>query len=134
MANALQLRKRGKASSDAFFYDFTSSYFEGSRCVIAKLGYSRDHRPDREQLVIALMITPEGYPFYWRVLAGNTQDITTIESLVSDIKRRFGIEHCTLVFDRGMVSATTCRRLGTVSCRLYPRWTPMRSEPLYLMT
>ncbi len=107
-----QLRKRGKASSDAFFYDITSSYFEGSRCVIAKLGYSRDHRPDREQIVIALMITPEGYPFYWRVLTGNTQDITTIESLVSDIKQRFGIEHCTLVFDRGMVSADNLQTIG----------------------
>ena len=107
-----QLRKRGKISSDAFFYDITSSYFEGSRCVIAKLGYSRDHRPDREQIVIALMITPEGYPFYWRVLAGNTQDITTIESLVSDIKQRFGIEQCTLVFDRGMVSADNLQTIG----------------------
>lgn len=92
-------------STDAFFYDITSSYFEGSRCVIAALGYSRDHRPDREQIVIALMITSEGYPFYWRVLEGNTQDITTIEALVSHVKDRFGMEQCTLVFDRGMVSA-----------------------------
>jgi len=100
-----QLKKQGKLHSQAFFYDITSSYFEGSRCVIAKLGYSRDHRPDREQIVIALMITPEGYPFYWRVLEGNTQDITTIEALVDDVKNRFGIQQCTLVFDRGMVSA-----------------------------
>lgn len=100
-----QLKQQGRLHSQAFFYDITSSYFEGSRCVIAKLGYSRDHRPDREQIVIALMITPEGYPFYWRVLEGNTQDITTVESLVSDVKNRFGIQKCTLVFDRGMVSA-----------------------------
>lgn len=99
-----QLKKRGKLDTQAYFYDITSCYVEGSRCVIAKLGYSRDHRPDREQIVIALMITPEGYPFYWRVLEGNTQDITTIEPLVSDLKLKFGIEHCTLVFDRGMVS------------------------------
>lgn len=69
------------------------------------MGYSREHRPDREQIVIALMITPEGYPFYCRVLEGNTQDITTVEALVADVKKRFGIEKCTLVFDRGMVSA-----------------------------
>lgn len=100
-----QLKKRQRIHSEAFFYDITSSYFEGSRCVIAKLGYSRDHRPDREQIVIALMITPEGYPFYWRVLDGNTQDITTVEALVQDVRERFGIECCTLVFDRGMVSA-----------------------------
>lgn len=106
-----QLKKQGKLYSQAFFYDITSSYFEGSRCVIAKLGYSRDHRPDREQIVIALMITPEGYPFYWRVLEGNTQDITTIEALVDDVKNRFGIQQCTLVFDRGMVSASNLQAI-----------------------
>lgn len=100
-----QLKRRQRIHSEAFFYDITSSYFEGSRCVIAKLGYSRDHRPDQEQIVIALMITPEGYPFYWRVLDGNTQDVTTVEALVQDVRKRFGIERCTLVFDRGMVSA-----------------------------
>lgn len=106
-----QLKRRQRIHSEAFFYDITSSYFEGSRCVIAKLGYSRDHRPDREQIVIALMITPEGYPFYWRVLEGNTQDITTVESLVQDVRKRFGIERCTLVFDRGMVSADNLKTI-----------------------
>lgn len=100
-----QLKRRKKMSTDAFFYDITSSYFEGSQCVLAALGYSRDHRPDKEQVVIALMITPEGYPFYWQVLEGNTQDVTTIQALVSQVKARFGITTCTLVFDRGMVSA-----------------------------
>ena len=107
-----QLKKHQRIHSEAFFYDITSSYFEGSRCVIAKMGYSRDHRPDREQIVIALMITPEGYPFYWRVLEGNTQDITTVEALVQDVRQRFGIEHCTLVFDRGMVSAHNLKIIG----------------------
>lgn len=100
-----QLKRREKMNTDAFFYDITSSYFEGSPCVIAVLGYSRDHRPDKEQIVIALLITSEGYPFYWRVLEGNTQDVTTIQALVSQVKERFGITTCTLVFDRGMVSA-----------------------------
>lgn len=107
-----QLKQQGRLHSQAFFYDITSSYFEGSRCVIAKLGYSRDHRPDREQIVIALMITPEGYPFYWRVLEGNTQDITTVEALVADVKHRFGIQQCTLVFDRGMVSASNLQAIA----------------------
>lgn len=110
-----QLVKRQKMSTDAFFYDITSPYFEGSHCVIAKLGYSRDHRPDREQIVIGLMITPEGYPFYWCVLEGNTQDVTTIESLVMDVKNRFGIEHCKLVFDRGMVSAANLQAIEKAS-------------------
>lgn len=109
-----QLKKRQRIHSDALFYDITSSYFEGSRCIIAKLGYSRDHRPDREQIVIALMVTPEGYPFYWRVLEGNTQDVTTVEAMVEDVKERFDIQNCTLVFDRGMVSTdnlkTICKK------------------------
>lgn len=106
-----QLKKRGKLDTQAYFYDITSSYMEGSRCIIAKLGYSRDHRPDREQIVIALMITPDGYPFYWRVLEGNTQDITTIEPTVNDLKLKLGIEQCTLVFDRGMVSKENLEHL-----------------------
>lgn len=100
-----RLKQENKFTEDALFYDITSSYFEGSKCVLAKFGYSRDHRPDREQIVLALMITREGYPFYWQVLEGNTQDITTVETLVTNIEKRFGIKSCTLVFDRGMVSA-----------------------------
>jgi transposase len=100
-----ELKQQSKFSDEALFYDITSSYFEGIKCVLAKFGYSRDHRPDKEQIAIALMITKEGYPFYWKVLEGNTQDITTVESLVDTIKNRFGIKSCTLVFDRGMVSA-----------------------------
>lgn len=99
-----KLQQRYPDDKDAFFYDLTSTYFEGGSCVIATLGYSRDHRPACEQIVIALMITSSGYPFYWRVLPGNTQDITTIDGLVQDVKERFGLETCTVVFDRGLVS------------------------------
>lgn len=99
-----RLKQKGKFSEDVLFYDITSSYFEGSKCVLAEFGYSREHRPDRQQIVLALMITREGYPFYWQVLKGNTQDVTTVEALVDTIKERFGIKSCTLIFDRGMVS------------------------------
>lgn len=105
----LQLRRPG--SLEAFFYDITSSYVTGKRCTLAMLGYSRDHRPDCEQVVIALMITPEGYPFYWCVMEGNTQDVTTICRLIRDIKARFPLESCTMVFDRGMVSADNLKAL-----------------------
>lgn len=100
-----QLQSQRPDVSDVFFYDITSCYFEGCRCVLSALGYSRDHRADRQQIVIALMITPEGYPFYWRVMEGNTQDITTIQGLLEDVKSRFAIKNCTMVFDRGMVSS-----------------------------
>lgn len=106
-----QLQSHRPDVSDVFFYDMTSCYFEGSRCVMSALGYSRDHRSDREQIVIALMITPEGYPFYWRVMEGNTQDITTIQDMIEDVKSRFTIKKCTMVFDRGMVSNENLKSL-----------------------
>jgi hypothetical protein len=99
-----RLKQEGKFTQDALFYDLSSSYFEGSTCVLSEFGYSREHRPDREQIVLALMITKHGYPFYWKVLKGNTQDVTTVKALLDAIKKRFNINSCTLVFDRGMVS------------------------------
>ncbi|MDO9565423.1 MAG: IS1634 family transposase [Candidatus Desulfaltia sp.] len=100
-----QYTRLGLTAENTVFYDITSSYFEGTKCVLVAYGYSRDHRPDRKQVVIALIITPEGYPLYWQVMPGNTQDVTTVEELLCKIKERFGIEECLLVFDRGMVSA-----------------------------
>ena len=95
----------GHDTLDAIVYDITSTYFDQSECVLAFRGYSRDHRSDKLQIVIALAVTPNGYPFYWRVFKGNTQDVSTIKEFVDDVKRIFGIKKCLLVFDRGMVSA-----------------------------
>ncbi len=100
-----QYLRLGLTADHTIFYDITSSYFEGGRCVLATYGYSRDHRPDRKQIVIALVITPEGYPVYWQVMPGNVQDVTTIRELLAVLKERFGIDKCLLIFDRGMVSA-----------------------------
>jgi len=94
------------------FYDITSSYFEGTKCILASYGYSRDHRPDRQQIVIALVVTPDGYPLYWQVMPGNTQDVTTVEDLLTVLKKRFAIKHCLLVFDRGMVSGDNLKAIA----------------------
>ncbi|PKM78920.1 MAG: transposase, partial [Firmicutes bacterium HGW-Firmicutes-13] len=102
----------GLAAKNTVFYDITSSYFEGTKCILASYGYSRDHRPDRKQIVIALVITPEGYPLYWQVMPGNTQDVTTVEELLVMLKERFGVEKCLLVFDRGMVSADNLKAIS----------------------
>jgi transposase len=110
-----KLQQMGLASEKAVFYDITSSYFEGSKCIIATYGYSRDHRPDRLQVTLALVITPQGYPIYWRVMPGNTTDITTVEDLLQDLRQRFGIEECLLVFDRGMVSEDNLTAIETQS-------------------
>ncbi len=102
----------GFAAKETVIYDITSSYFEGTKCILAAYGYSRDHRPDRKQIVIALVITPEGYPLYWQVMPGNVPDVTTVEELLVNIKDRFGIEKCLLVFDRGMVSANNLKAIS----------------------
>lgn len=95
-----QLEKK----TDVLFYDITSTYFEGESCILCARGYSRDHRQDKKQIVIALVINEMGYPFYWKVLPGNTQDVTTVVDLVETLKQDFRIKKCTLIFDRGMVS------------------------------
>jgi len=102
----------GLATKETVIYDITSSYFEGTKCILATYGYSRDHRPDRKQIVIALVITPEGYPLYWQVMPGNVPDVTTVEELLVNIKDRFGIEKCLLVFDRGMVSGNNLKAIS----------------------
>lgn len=107
-----KLQQAGQTLESAVFYDITSSYFEGTKCILAAHGYSRDHRPDRLQVTIALVITPNGYPFYWQVMPGNTQDITTVKDLLTNLKDRFGITECLLVFDRGMVSQDNLKAIA----------------------
>jgi len=102
----------GHMNERAIFYDITSSYFEGTKCILASGGYSRDHRPDRLQITVGLVVTPDGYPFYWQVMPGNTQDITTVEGLLLALEERFGIKECLLVFDRGMVSRDNLKAIA----------------------
>jgi transposase len=87
------------------YYDITSSYFEGSRCILAKYGYSRDHRKDLKQIVIELVVTQKGTPFYWKVLEGNVNDSSTLRDLATELRDKFGIKKIDLTFDRGMVTS-----------------------------
>ena len=86
------------------FYDLTSSYFEGDACPLGKRGYSRDHRRDREQVVIGLLVTDEGLPISHQVYHGNTKDSTTLTDQINILKKRFNIKQCVLVVDRGLVT------------------------------
>jgi hypothetical protein len=88
-----------------YLYDLTSTYFEGqaSRNPKAKRGYSRDHRPDCQQVVVGLVIGREGFPIAHEVFAGNTQDRKTLGRMLDLLKGRVGLaEGSTVVFDRGM--------------------------------
>ena len=86
------------------FYDTTSSYFEGRGPDLAKSGKSKDHRPDKHQIVIGLLATDEGLPIAHKVFEGNRQDKTTIIETIDDLKRRFRLKRVIFVADRGMVS------------------------------
>jgi transposase len=89
---------------DLVFYDITSSYFEGDGPEMAAYGYSRDHRPDLKQIVIALAVTREGFPLFHEVLPGNTADVSTLADAVQTLSKRFKIRKTVVVCDRGMVS------------------------------
>ena len=71
---------------DLLLYDLTSTYFEGlaEENDLARRGYSRDHRSDCKQIVLALVVTREGFPLAHLTLAGNTQDVQTVEMIVRD--------------------------------------------------
>jgi transposase len=89
---------------DLVFYDITSSYFEGDGPEIAAHGYSRDHRPDLKQIVVALAVTREGFPIFHEVYPGNTADVSTVADAVSILSQRFSIRKTVVVADRGMIS------------------------------
>ena len=88
-----------------FFYDLTSTYFEGlaHKNPKAKRGYSRDKRPDCKQVVVALVVNRDGFPMAHEVLEGNVQDRATLSRMLDVIDRRVGLlEGQTVVVDRGM--------------------------------
>jgi transposase len=91
---------------DLLLYDVTSTYFEGQALAneLAARGYSRDHRPDCKQVCIGLVVTREGYPLGYEVFAGNRNDVTTLQEIVSRMEARYGREGRIWAVDRGMVS------------------------------
>jgi transposase len=98
---------------DLLLYDLTSTYFEGlaEQNELAARGYSRDHRRDCKQVVLALVVTRDGFPLAHFTLKGNTQDLATVEQVVTAVEKRFGRVERVWVMDRGMISAATLRFL-----------------------
>ena len=99
---------------DVLLYDLTSSYFEGlaEENKLAKRGYSRDHRGDCKQIVVALVVTREGFPLAHMTLAGNTQDVQTVKTIVTAVESRFGKSQRVWVMDRGMISEENLKFLS----------------------
>ena len=94
------------ATFDVLLYDLTSTYFESDPPADdedkRRHGYSRDHRPDCVQVVIALVVTPEGFPLAYEVLAGNTADSTTLKGFLERIERQYGQARRVWCMDRGV--------------------------------
>jgi transposase len=101
------------ATFDVLLYDLTSTYFEGEAEEVekARRGYSRDHRPDCKQIIIALVVTPEGFPLSYEVFEGNRADVTTLEEMLEAVERKHGRARRVWVFDRGIVSEENLQRL-----------------------
>src|SRR6202167_3721262 len=94
------------AEFDVLLYDLTSTYVEGAaeKNPMVRRGYSRDHRPDCEQLVIALIVNNEGFPFSYENFDGNRVDVSTMETILRMVERKYGKARRIWVFDRGIVS------------------------------
>ncbi len=101
------------ATFDVLLYDLTSTYFEGEAVEVdkARRGYSRDHRPDCLQIILALVVTPEGLPLSYEVLPGNTGDTDTLEAALATIERKHGKARRIWVFDRGVISEANLQKL-----------------------
>ena len=95
------------------FLDTTSIYFEGRGGEsICKRGYSKDHRPDLLQMVVAVVMDDQGQPVCCELLPGNTADIKTLIPVIDRLRQRFGIRDVCIVADRGMISQQTMAQLS----------------------
>jgi len=104
------------AKYDVLLYDLTSTYFEsdpppaGSKDK-RRFGYSRDRRPDCVQVVVALVVTPEGFPVAYEVYPGNTRDTATLRDFLNRIEKRYGRVRRTWLMDRGIPTEETLKEM-----------------------
>ena len=98
------LAKRHLRDGCLVLYDLTSSYLEGRHCELGRLGYSRDGKKDKLQIVFGLLCAADGCPVAVEVFDGNTGDPSTLAAQVEKLKERFGLSRVVLVGDRGMIT------------------------------
>jgi len=99
-----KLAARHLARGGQVLYDLSSSYFEGTSCPLARLGYSRDGKKGKLQVNYGLLTDPRGCPVAVSVHEGNTADVSTLMPQVERVREGFGIEAFVMVGDRGMLS------------------------------
>jgi transposase len=104
---------------DLVFFDTTSIYFEGRGGEsIGQRGFSKDHRPDRVQMIVGAVIDDKGQPICCEMWPGNTADVTALLPIVERLKKRFAISRVCIVADRGMISAKTVEQLESPTNRI----------------
>jgi transposase len=97
---------------DLVFFDTTSIYFEGEGGVeLGQYGNSKDHRPDRKQMVVGVVLNNQGRPICCELWPGNVTDVKTLVPIVDRLKKRFHIGSICIVADRGMISQGTIEQL-----------------------
>jgi hypothetical protein len=132
------LAKRHLKGGTLVLYDVSSSYLEGRCCELAQQGYSRDHRPDRPQIVYGLLCAADGTPVAIEVFDGNTSDPKTMTAQVKKLKTRFKLASVVLVGDRGMITSARITEdlkpagLDWISCLRAPQIRELASGPLQL--
>ncbi|MGD2089324.1 MAG: IS1634 family transposase [Candidatus Aminicenantes bacterium] len=99
------LRRDLFSSLEIFFFDTTSIYFEGDGGeYLGEYGHSKDHRPDRKQVVVGVVLDNEGHPVCCEIWPGNATDVKSLAPVITRLRKRFGITQLCIVADRGMVS------------------------------
>lgn len=117
----LHLQKRWKdlfgAKLDVLLYDLTSTYFEGQAEQInkARYGYSRDHRFDCKQVVLAMVVTPEGFPVGYEILDGNIQDRQTLPQMIQTVEALYGKANRIWLMDRGVPTEEQLEQLRSTN-------------------
>jgi transposase len=119
--NKFLVRRWGElfgAKFDVLLYDLSSTYFETDEDRgpddLRQYGYSRDKRGDCRQVVIALIVTPEGFPLSYEVMSGDTADSTTLSGFLDRIKRRYGQANRIWVMDRGIPTEDSLAKMRSI--------------------
>ena len=110
-----------QAQFAVLLYDLTSTYIEGEGEEIpkAQYGYSRDQRLDSKPVVIALVITPEGFPLAYEVMAANTSDRTTLRSFLDKIESSYGRARRVWLMDRGIPTEAVLEEMRTSNREIF---------------
>lgn len=106
-----KMKEKQLIKTTLLFYDLTSSYFEGEDCPIATYGYSRDHRSDRIQITLGLVLDSSGLPLYHEVFPGNMLDQKTVSTIIEKLSTAFSFTRILFVADKGMLSADNIKTI-----------------------